>query len=241
MAACSQSHANVRPCVGLADGGPRSAGWREHGASGDARRKKFDFDFREPLEGGRRRASGDGPDEDRDGLPEWCTDEEEGEMGTFDSSGAFLPIKVSGPFFRLLHWGLPLGAALRFLSTFVPLSHLKSPKELIPEEQDLEKEDGGGESERERDVQREQKDSREETSERAIAGKLLGCGSEEHQNRDVLSPMPAETTKAGAGNEEEEGQPMTSAPAFQPSADPVEPQTPHSPPTSASLKLNEGV
>ncbi|XP_023685025.1 GRB10-interacting GYF protein 1-like isoform X3 [Paramormyrops kingsleyae] len=164
---------------GFADGGPRSAGWRELGGSGDGRRKKFDFDFREPLEGGRRRGSGDGPDEERDGLPEWCTDEEEGEMGTFDSSGAFLPIK--------------------------------SPKEPIPEEQDLEKEDGGGESEREKDVQRERKDSSEETT---------------------------ETKKAGAGNEEE-GQPMTPASAFQPSADPVEPQTPHSPPTSASLKLNE--
>ncbi|KAJ8389308.1 hypothetical protein AAFF_G00121730 [Aldrovandia affinis] len=74
------------------DGGPRSAGWREHGASGDGRRRKFEFDFREPAEG-RRRAGSEGPEEERDGLPEWCTDEEDGEMGTFDSSGAFLPIK----------------------------------------------------------------------------------------------------------------------------------------------------
>ncbi|KAG7484086.1 hypothetical protein MATL_G00045850 [Megalops atlanticus] len=74
------------------DGGPRSAGWREHGGS-EGRRRKFEFDFREHPEGGRRRAGSEGLEDDRDGLPEWCTDEEDGEMGTFDSSGAFLPIK----------------------------------------------------------------------------------------------------------------------------------------------------
>lgn len=74
------------------DGGPRSAGWRDHG-SGDGRRRKFDFDFRDG-EGGRRRTGSEGGEEERDGLPEWCTDEEEGEMGTFDSSGAFMCIKV---------------------------------------------------------------------------------------------------------------------------------------------------
>ncbi|XP_058251255.1 GRB10-interacting GYF protein 1 isoform X1 [Hemibagrus wyckioides] len=74
------------------DGGPRSAGWREHG--GEVRRRKFDFDFRDGgSEGGRRRAGSEGAEEERDGLPEWCTDEEDGEMGTFDSSGAFMPIK----------------------------------------------------------------------------------------------------------------------------------------------------
>uniref|UniRef100_A0A6Q2XJF9 GYF domain-containing protein n=1 Tax=Esox lucius TaxID=8010 RepID=A0A6Q2XJF9_ESOLU len=62
------------------DGGPRSAGWRDHGG-----RRKFEFDFRDG-EGHRR-------EDDRDGLPEWCTDEEDGEMGTFDSSGAFMCIK----------------------------------------------------------------------------------------------------------------------------------------------------
>ncbi|KAI5104559.1 GRB10-interacting GYF protein 1 isoform X4, partial [Silurus meridionalis] len=73
------------------DGGPRSAGWREHG---EVRRRKFDFDFRDGgTEGGRRRAGSEGAEEERDGLPEWCTDEEDGEMGTFDSSGAFMPIK----------------------------------------------------------------------------------------------------------------------------------------------------
>ncbi|XP_056225093.1 GRB10-interacting GYF protein 1 isoform X1 [Seriola aureovittata] len=80
------------------DGGPRSAGWRDHGAPGESRRRKFDFDFRdsEGHGGGRRRAGSEGLEDDRDGLPEWCTDEEDGEMGTFDSSGAFMPMKKSG-------------------------------------------------------------------------------------------------------------------------------------------------
>uniref|UniRef100_A0A671UTZ0 GRB10 interacting GYF protein 1 n=1 Tax=Sparus aurata TaxID=8175 RepID=A0A671UTZ0_SPAAU len=78
------------------DGGPRSAGWRDHAAPGESRRRKFDFDFRDSdgHGGGRRRAGSDGLEDDRDGLPEWCTDEEDGEMGTFDSSGAFMPMKV---------------------------------------------------------------------------------------------------------------------------------------------------
>ncbi|XP_023646239.1 GRB10-interacting GYF protein 1 isoform X3 [Paramormyrops kingsleyae] len=75
------------------DGGPRSAGWREHTGPGEGRRRKFEFDFREHSEGGRRRAGSEGLEDERDGLPEWCTDEEDGEMGTFDSSGAFLSIK----------------------------------------------------------------------------------------------------------------------------------------------------
>ncbi|MEQ2164866.1 hypothetical protein GOODEAATRI_011128, partial [Goodea atripinnis] len=77
------------------DGGPRSAGWRDHIGPGEGRRRKFDFDFRD-SEGhgaGRRRAGSEGLEDDRDGLPEWCTDEEDGEMGTFDSSGAFMPMK----------------------------------------------------------------------------------------------------------------------------------------------------
>lgn len=81
----------------LSEGGPRSAGWRDHAAPGESRRRKFDFDFRD-SEGhgsGRRRAGSDGLEDERDGLPEWCTDEEDGEMGTFDSSGAFMPIKVN--------------------------------------------------------------------------------------------------------------------------------------------------
>ncbi|XP_076580506.1 GRB10-interacting GYF protein 1 isoform X1 [Chaetodon auriga] len=80
------------------DGGPRSAGWRDHAGPGESRRRKFDFDFRDSdgHSGGRRRAGSDGLEDDRDGLPEWCTDEEDGEMGTFDSSGAFMPIKKGG-------------------------------------------------------------------------------------------------------------------------------------------------
>ncbi|XP_030287882.1 GRB10-interacting GYF protein 1 isoform X1 [Sparus aurata] len=80
------------------DGGPRSAGWRDHAAPGESRRRKFDFDFRDSdgHGGGRRRAGSDGLEDDRDGLPEWCTDEEDGEMGTFDSSGAFMPMKKGG-------------------------------------------------------------------------------------------------------------------------------------------------
>ncbi|XP_067412149.1 GRB10-interacting GYF protein 1 isoform X3 [Emydura macquarii macquarii] len=74
------------------DGAPRSAGWREHG---EGRRRKFDFDFREREEerGGRRHRGSDGFEEEKDGLPEWCMDDEDEEMGTFDSSGAFMPLK----------------------------------------------------------------------------------------------------------------------------------------------------
>ncbi|TRY57598.1 hypothetical protein DNTS_032181 [Danionella cerebrum] len=78
------------------DGGPRSAGWREHAGPGEARRRKFDFDFREGGTEGRKRTGSEGAEDDRDGLPEWCTDEEDGEMGTFDSSGAFMSGK-KGP------------------------------------------------------------------------------------------------------------------------------------------------
>ncbi|CAL8326631.1 unnamed protein product [Lota lota] len=81
------------------DGGPRSAGWRDHSGPGESRRRKFDFDFRDSdghSGGGRRRAGSEGVEDERDGLPEWCTDEEEGEMGTFDSSGAFMPLKKGG-------------------------------------------------------------------------------------------------------------------------------------------------
>lgn len=88
---------SAHPRVLLSDGGPRSAGWRDHGCPGDSRRRKFDFDFGGPenLGGSRRRAGSDGPEDDRDGLPEWCMDEEDGGMGTFDSSGAFMPMKVT--------------------------------------------------------------------------------------------------------------------------------------------------
>ncbi|XP_054975818.1 GRB10-interacting GYF protein 2 isoform X4 [Sorex araneus] len=72
--------------------GPRSAGWREH----MERRRRFEFDFRDRDEerGYRRVRSGSGGiDDDRDSLPEWCLEDAEEEMGTFDSSGAFLSLK----------------------------------------------------------------------------------------------------------------------------------------------------
>ncbi|KAM6388985.1 GRB10-interacting GYF protein 2 isoform 18-T21 [Pluvialis apricaria] len=72
--------------------GPRSAGWREH----MERRRRFEFDFRERDDerGYRRVRCGSGSmDDDRDSLPEWCLEDAEEEMGTFDSSGAFLSLK----------------------------------------------------------------------------------------------------------------------------------------------------
>ncbi|XP_062049485.1 GRB10-interacting GYF protein 2 isoform X3 [Lepus europaeus] len=72
--------------------GPRSAGWREH----MERRRRFEFDFRDRDDerGYRRVRSGSGSvDDDRDSLPEWCLEDADEEMGTFDSSGAFLSLK----------------------------------------------------------------------------------------------------------------------------------------------------
>ncbi|XP_040271280.1 GRB10-interacting GYF protein 1 isoform X2 [Bufo bufo] len=75
--------------------GPRSAGWREH----SDRRRKFDFDMARDESGAAPRSSGRGGDnpheDDRDGLPEWCMEDEDDEMGTFDSSGAFFSFKKS--------------------------------------------------------------------------------------------------------------------------------------------------
>ena len=71
--------------------GPRSAGWREH----PDQRRRFPFDAREDERGYRRPRSGSGSLEDeRDSLPEWCLEDEDEEAGTFDSSGAFLSLKV---------------------------------------------------------------------------------------------------------------------------------------------------
>lgn len=80
----------------LTNGRPRLTGWRDNGGPGEGRRRKIDFDFRdsEGHGGGRRHAGSEGLEDDRDGLPEWCTDEEDPEMGTFDSSGAFMTMKV---------------------------------------------------------------------------------------------------------------------------------------------------
>lgn len=73
--------------------GPRSAGWRDH----NDRRRKFDFEMVREEGGAAPRGSGrdNGPEDDRDGLPEWCMEDEDDEMGTFDSSGAFLSFKKS--------------------------------------------------------------------------------------------------------------------------------------------------
>ncbi|KAM9009101.1 GRB10-interacting GYF protein 2 isoform 1-T1 [Ara ararauna] len=71
---------------------PHSPGWREH----MERRRRFEFDFRERDDerGYRRVRCGSGSmDDDRDSLPEWCLEDAEEEMGTFDSSGAFLSLK----------------------------------------------------------------------------------------------------------------------------------------------------
>lgn len=133
------------PQLSLSDGGPRSAGWREHGE----RRRKFDFDLRGELGGcgeedGRvgggnshlRRCRGlDGFEDDKDGLPEWCLDDEDEEMGTFDASGAFLPLKVpiSGT-----GWGWwQLSPSCPPIVSTLPLPTQKGPKEPIPEEQEL--------------------------------------------------------------------------------------------------------
>ena len=70
------------------------------------RRRRFEFDFRDRDDerGYRRVRSGSGSiDDDRDSLPEWCLPEwcledAEEEMGTFDSSGAFLSLKVRNLF-----------------------------------------------------------------------------------------------------------------------------------------------
>lgn len=72
--------------------GPRSAGWREH----PDQRRRFPFDSRdEERVGYRRPRSGSGSvEEERDSLPEWCLEDAEEETGTFDSSGAFLSLKV---------------------------------------------------------------------------------------------------------------------------------------------------
>lgn len=70
---------------------PRSAGWREY----PDQRRRFPFDAREDERGYRRQRSGSGSlDDERDSLPEWCLEDADEEAGTFDSSGAFLSLKV---------------------------------------------------------------------------------------------------------------------------------------------------
>uniref|UniRef100_A0A673H7R6 PERQ amino acid-rich with GYF domain-containing protein 2 n=1 Tax=Sinocyclocheilus rhinocerous TaxID=307959 RepID=A0A673H7R6_9TELE len=81
---------NERWCPPSPDG-PRSAGWREH----PDQRRRFPFDSRGEDGSYRRPRSGSGSvEEERDCLPEWCLEDAEEETGTFDSSGAFLSLKV---------------------------------------------------------------------------------------------------------------------------------------------------
>ncbi|XP_068604992.1 GRB10-interacting GYF protein 2 [Brachionichthys hirsutus] len=71
--------------------GPRSGGWWEHADQ----RRRFPFDAREDERGYRKPRLGSGSLEDeRDSLPEWCLEDADEEAGTFDSSGAFLSLKV---------------------------------------------------------------------------------------------------------------------------------------------------
>uniref|UniRef100_A0A673N411 PERQ amino acid-rich with GYF domain-containing protein 1-like n=1 Tax=Sinocyclocheilus rhinocerous TaxID=307959 RepID=A0A673N411_9TELE len=122
------------------DGGPRPAGWREHSGPGEVRRKKFDFDFRDGgNEGGRRRAGSEGAEDERDGLPEWCTDEEDGEMGTFDSSGAFMSIKMDDAsiVYCIFYFFVVLSEAMLDLSPSASSSLPSSPPSLSSAATDL--------------------------------------------------------------------------------------------------------
>uniref|UniRef100_A0ABM5EJN7 GRB10-interacting GYF protein 1 isoform X1 n=1 Tax=Pogona vitticeps TaxID=103695 RepID=A0ABM5EJN7_9SAUR len=166
------------------DGGPRSAGWREHG--GEGRRRKFDFDFREREEelrsGRRHRHNSDGLEEEKDGLPEWCLEDEEEEMGTFDSSGAFMSLK-------------------------------KNPKEAVPEEQELsfqplQEEDEDGEDEGEEELP-EAKDglSRRESGDGPLSPAAKE-GAERVSERKDPRPLPDEKLPAPPGA------PWRSVPSF---------------------------
>lgn len=131
--------------LSLPDGGPRSAGWREHGE----RRRKFDFDLRGERGGcgeedGRvgggsshlRRCRGlDGFEDDKDGLPEWCLDDEDEEMGTFDASGAFLPLKVPSQEPAGVGGSRPPAALPR--DPLCPFSHRRAPRNLFPRSKSL--------------------------------------------------------------------------------------------------------
>lgn len=71
--------------------------WREHPDQQlPPQRRRFPFDAREEERGYRQPRSGSGGlEEERDSLPEWCVEDAEEETGTFDSSGAFLSLKVT--------------------------------------------------------------------------------------------------------------------------------------------------
>uniref|UniRef100_A0A4W5RHJ1 GRB10 interacting GYF protein 2 n=1 Tax=Hucho hucho TaxID=62062 RepID=A0A4W5RHJ1_9TELE len=76
--------------------GPRSAGWREAHPGEQPRQRRLPLDAREDERGYRHPPSGSGSLEEDGGgsLPEWCLEDAEEETGTFDSSGAFLSLKV---------------------------------------------------------------------------------------------------------------------------------------------------
>ncbi|KAL0965950.1 hypothetical protein UPYG_G00288560 [Umbra pygmaea] len=75
--------------------GQRSAVWREAHPGEQSRPRRFPFDAREDERGYRHSRSGSGSlEEDGGSLPEWCLEDAEEETGTFDSSGAFLSLKV---------------------------------------------------------------------------------------------------------------------------------------------------
>lgn len=76
--------------------GPRSAGWREAHPGEQPRQRRLPFDAREDERGYRHPPSASGSLEEDGGgsLPEWCLEDAEEETGTFDSSGAFLSLKV---------------------------------------------------------------------------------------------------------------------------------------------------
>ncbi|XP_029581726.1 GRB10-interacting GYF protein 2 isoform X6 [Salmo trutta] len=76
--------------------GLRSAGWREAHPGEQPRQRRLPFDAREDERGYRHPPSAIGSLEEDGGgsLPEWCLEDAEEETGTFDSSGAFLSLKV---------------------------------------------------------------------------------------------------------------------------------------------------
>ncbi|KAI5615311.1 GRB10-interacting GYF protein 2 isoform X1 [Silurus asotus] len=84
---------NERWCPPSPDGPRLAGGWREQ----PDQRRRLPMDSRGEEERGvgyRRPRSASGSMEDeRDALPEWCLEDAEEETGTFDSSGAFLPLK----------------------------------------------------------------------------------------------------------------------------------------------------
>uniref|UniRef100_A0A672PTH8 GYF domain-containing protein n=1 Tax=Sinocyclocheilus grahami TaxID=75366 RepID=A0A672PTH8_SINGR len=156
---------NERWCPPSPDG-PRPAGRREH----PDQRRRFPFDSRGEDGGYRRPQSGSGSlEEERDSLPEWCLEDAEEETGTFDSSGAFLSLKV-----RVLE---------------------KAPKEPILEEAELDfrpLEENEECTEKDDSESEQTKDTDTESSRRESDRNEEGCKSEEPS--PVAEPFPAVVT-----------------------------------------------